>query len=79
MREAGGAWSLVFASDARGIGDPPTILLPCGLLEQMEHRLDRAGTGKPLLFSGRAYHYRGRRYLLPTWFQVPRERTPLHP
>jgi hypothetical protein len=79
VRESAGAWSFVFEADASGLVDPPMVLLPCLLLEQMERHARRAGPDDALLISGRVERYHTRNYLLPTSFQVPHHRTPLRP
>jgi hypothetical protein len=79
VRETGGAWSFVFQADATGLADPPMVLLPCLLLEEMERHARRSGPRQPLLVSGRVERYHGRNYLLPTSYQVPRDHTPLRP
>ncbi len=79
VREAGGAWSWVFDADAEGLADPPMILLPCRLLQRMEQHPQRSRAHAPMVISGRVFHYHGRRYLLPTSFQIPHDRTTLHP
>ena len=78
-REPGGAWEFTFAPDADGLEDPPVVLLPCLLLERLEQRVEQTSRRQALLVSGRVYRYGRRNYLLPTAFQVPRERTPLRP
>jgi hypothetical protein len=82
IREPGGAWTFVFEADASGLADPPMILYPCLLLEEMEvlrPRADRSARGGALLLSGRVERYHSRNYLLPTAYQVPRRNTPLRP
>jgi len=79
VRESAGAWSFVFEADASGLVDPPMILLPCLLLEQMERHARRADRDDALLISGRVERYHTRNYLLPTSYQVPHHRTPLRP
>ncbi|MCZ6446451.1 MAG: hypothetical protein O6758_09755 [Planctomycetota bacterium] len=79
IREAGGAWSWVFDADAEGLADPPMILLPCRLLQRMEQYPQRSRTHAAMVISGRVFRYQGRRYLLPTSFQIPHDRTTLHP
>ena len=79
VRGSGGAWSFIFSADAAGSADPPMILLPCLLLEDMERHAARSGPDAPLLVSGRVYRYHDRTYLLPTMFLVPREHTVLRP
>jgi hypothetical protein len=49
------------------------------LLERIETYVQRAGSTAPVLLSGRVHAYEGRGYLLPTVFQIPRERTMLRP
>jgi hypothetical protein len=79
-REPAGTWVFTFAADADGQQeDPPMVLMPCLLLERMERQLEQGGRRRVLLVSGRVFRYGRRNYLLPTAFQVPRERTPLQP
>ena len=79
VRTPGGAWTFVFGSDASGLDDPPMILLPTLLLQDMERHAQRSGPASPLLLSGRVYRYHGRNYLLPTMYQIPRNHTTLRP
>ena len=79
VRDGGGAWLFLFDADASGLADPPMILLPCLLLERMERYAQRAESHAPMLLSGRVFRYHQVNYLLPTTFQIPRERTPLRP
>ncbi len=79
VREPGGAWSFVFGADATGLNDPPMILLPCRMLEDMERHALRSSPDEPLLVSGRVTRYRGRNYLLPTMFRIPRHTSSLRP
>jgi hypothetical protein len=79
VREPAGAWSFVFGADATGLSDPPMILLPCRMLEDMERHALRSGPDKPLLVSGRVSRYRGRNYVLPTMFRIPRYTSALRP
>lgn len=79
VHESGGAWTFVFEADANGLADPPLVLLPCLLLQRIEAYAERAGREAPLLVSGRIYRFQRRSYLLPTAFQIPRERTILRP
>jgi hypothetical protein len=78
-RDAGGAWQFIFDADASGRTDPPLTLMPCQLLHRIESYARRAGSNAPVLVSGRVYVYGGRNYLLPTVFQIPRERSELKP
>jgi hypothetical protein len=79
VRETGGAWSFVFEADASGLADPPMILLPCLLLEEMDRHARRSDPDRALLVSGRVERYHARNYLLPTSYQIPRHHTPLRP
>jgi hypothetical protein len=79
VRESDGAWSFVFAADASGLEDPPMILLPCRMLEDLQRHARRSGPDKPLLLTGRVTRYHGRSYLLPTMFRIPRHNTALRP
>ncbi len=79
VREPDGAWSYVFAADATGLADPPMVLLPCRMLEDLQQHAVRRGPSTPLLVSGRVFRYHGRNYLLPTMFRIPRYRTALRP
>ena len=79
VREPGGAWSFVFGADATGLSDPPMVLLPCRMLEDMERHAMRSSPDKPLLVSGRVTRYRSRNYMLPTMFRIPRYTSALRP
>ena len=73
-RSASGAWMLLLEADSRGSGDPPLVLLPSRVLAEIVHHTRTTGPGEPLLVSGALQHYKGRRYLLPSGWRVPRER-----
>jgi hypothetical protein len=77
-RDATGAWLFVFEADASGMADPPMKLMPCLLLQQLQRHYQSRGNA-PLLLSGRVFAYEGRNHLLPTVFQLPRERDMLTP
>lgn len=77
-RDASGAWLFVFEADASGMADPPMNLMPCLLLQQLQRHFQARGNA-PLLLSGRVFAYEGRNYLLPTVYQLPRERDMLTP
>jgi hypothetical protein len=79
VREQDGAWSFVFEADATGLADPPVLLMPCLLLEAMEAHAGSGGPKRPLLLCGVVHRYRGRTWLMPTMYQVPRHTTPLRP
>lgn len=79
VREPEGAWSFVFEADADGESDPPMVLLPCLLLEEMEKHVQQHGSRPNMVVSGRVFRYHARNYLLPTAFQIARQRTPIRP
>lgn len=74
-----GTWWFTFDADVDGLGDPPMVLLPCLLRERMERYAERSDERAAMLLSGRVYQYEDRNYILPTMFQIPRERTALRP
>ena len=70
-----GAGPVVFAfsSDGAKADDPPVVLMPCGLLVDLQEQLERADVAPELVLSGRVYAYRGVNYVLPTSYRtVPR-------
>ena len=77
-RDIRGAWIFVFDADAEGLADPPMVLMPCQLLERIAGHASRGETGA-IIVSGRVFAFHGVNYLLPTVFQVARERTRLTP
>jgi len=74
-----GAWSIVFDSDSAGLQDPPLIILPCRLLEQMEKRAKQLGDRFQLKISGTVYLYHDGKYLLPTIMTIPYKQDNLSP
>ena len=74
-----GTWWFTFDADSSGLSDPPMVILPCLLLERMERYAARSGAYTAMLLSGRVYEYEYRNYILPTMFQIPRERTTINP
>jgi hypothetical protein len=72
------AWAFVFDNDSdtasAGAGDRPMILVPSLNLETMEKIAARQGDAVIFELSGRVLEYRGRNYLIPTMFQVVRDR-----
>ena len=74
IRDRSGAWVVVLDADTWGLMDPPMILLPSRQLVSMEAWARRGGIGRPLLISGEVFTYRGRHFLLPSAWRIPRER-----
>ena len=73
-RSNGGAWIIVFDADARGLREPPMVLLPSITLRSMEYWARATGMNRPVLISGQVYTYRGQHFLLPTAWRTPVER-----
>ena len=71
-RLTGGEWAVVFDNDHRTDSrvDPPAVLLPCKMMERLEHIADEFGDDRPIEFTGRVYRYKGRMYALATLFRV---------
>ncbi|MGC8624745.1 MAG: hypothetical protein ACP5VQ_05715 [Phycisphaerae bacterium] len=63
-------WIFVFQTDSPRLTAPPLILLPCHLLERMENRSAHDGTEIKFRISGRITQFKGRNYLLITYFEV---------
>lgn len=62
-----------FAADGVEADDPPVVLMPCGLLEDLEDHVRDADVAPEFAVSGRVYAYRGANHLLPTSYRtVPR-------
>ena len=79
-RTVQGGYIFTFDADATGLADPPMTLLPCRLLERIDRHLRRQPQQQSaILITGHVYAYDGQNFLLPTVFQVPRERTVLTP
>ena len=67
-----GGWRFVFESSRGDLGEREATLLPCAVLERLEHQA-RAGQGPmPVVLSGQVTRFQGRAYLLPTSFATPR-------
>lgn len=75
----GGFAVFVFAADSaeNATQDPPMILQPCRLLENMEDYVDRHGDHVTFVVSGQVHVYRGANYLLPTMMKIYIDRNDL--
>ena len=69
-----GAWIIVFDADARGLMEPPVILLPSTQLRNLEQWARGGDLSRPMLLSGQIYSYRGKHFLLPSAWREPVER-----
>ncbi len=78
-RDDDGAWVFLFDADSEGLGDPPVTLLPTSTLQSLEKSVAQTGTATPMLLSGEIVLYRDQRFLIPTLFRTPTQRTRLNP
>jgi len=74
LRGRHGAWVFVLDSDAWGTADPPAVLLPSPMLEQLIRSGRRADYRTPIHLSGSLTTYRGRQFIVPTAISSLRER-----
>ncbi len=66
----GGAALFVFEADSADANEPPVILYPCRLLEQMEDYVAERGDTAIFELSGQVYTYRSHTFLLPTLMRL---------
>lgn len=67
-----GEWRFVFESSRGEVGEREVTLLPCAVLERLEHQV-RSGQGPmAVVISGEVTLYWGRAYLLPSSYADPR-------
>ena len=66
---------LCFKPDSGSVGgsEPVFALLPCTTLTSLDAWADATGDGQAITLSGQVFGYRGRRYLMPQMYKVPRE------
>ncbi|MAE62357.1 MAG: hypothetical protein CMJ49_13500 [Planctomycetaceae bacterium] len=72
-------WMFTFDSDTDTLDDPPMILLPCQLLEDMEQIVAREGDAAAFTISGQIFVYHGANYLMPTMVKRVADRGNLQP
>jgi hypothetical protein len=72
IRNAEGAPMAVFDSGASGRTEGPMILMPCQNLTAIENAMDSGNESLTFTLTGEVHVYKGRRYLLPTMYQVNR-------
>ncbi len=69
----GRAVLFTFSADGVNADEPPMVLMPCRLLEELENDVRQRDTAPEFTVSGRVYAYRGVNHLLPTSYRtVPR-------
>lgn len=63
---------LIFAFDADSekAPEPPMVLMPCQLLQNMEDLIRERGDKVSFILSGQIFAYRGANYLLPTMMKL---------
>ncbi len=66
LRNQNGAWMFIFDADAWGTGDPPAVLLPSPMLQQLVAAGRSGDYRRPIHLSGTLSTYRGRRFIVPT-------------
>ncbi len=64
----GGSWAFVFDRDETGDRDEPMVVLPSTALTEMRRLVETSSRTVTFRLSGRVFAYRGRNYVLPTFF-----------
>jgi len=60
----------VFDSDGQALADPPMILLPCQLLENMEQIITDRGDQTVFVITGQVFTYHDVNFLMPTMMKI---------
>lgn len=60
----------VFDSDGEALADPPMILLPCQLLENMEQIITDRGDQTVFVITGQVFTYHDVNFLMPTMMKI---------
>lgn len=68
-----------FEADSKESPEPPMILLPCAMLENMEEWVEQHGDKIVFIISGQVTSYRGTNFLLPTMAKTAINRGNLKP
>ncbi|MCG8509986.1 MAG: hypothetical protein MI741_12230 [Rhodospirillales bacterium] len=75
-----GAYAVfVFEADSENSPEPPMILQPCRLLEDMEDYVDEHGDSVVFVLTGQVHVYRNRNYILPTMMKIAVDKGNLKP
>jgi len=64
----------VFESDSRDNPEPPMMLMPCQLLQNMEDLVADRGDRIVFIITGQVFTYRGANYMLPTVMKLAIDR-----
>lgn len=59
-----------FEADSEHAAEPPMVLMPCQLLQNMEELIRERGDRVQFVLSGQIFSYRGANYLLPTMMKL---------
>lgn len=74
LRVPSGLWIFQFESDSQAAPEPPLLLMPCQLLENMEELTRQRGDRLVFLLSGQVFTYHGRNWLLPSMMKLDVDR-----
>lgn len=74
-RTARGEYAIVFDADTQTRGDPPMILMPGMVTQDVERTAERFGEITTFEFSGRVFTYRDRNYFQPFMFVAESSRS----
>lgn len=66
----GASMVFVFDADEKGNPEPPMVIMPCRMLQNMEDLVRERGDSIAFKLSGQVYTYRGANYLLPTMMKL---------
>jgi len=66
----GASMVFVFDADEKDSPDPPMVIMPCQMLQNMEDLVRERGDSIAFKLSGQVYTYRGANYLLPTMMKL---------
>lgn len=66
----GASMVFIFDADEKGNPEPPMVIMPCRMLQNMEDLVRERGDSIAFKLSGQVYTYRGANYLLPTMMKL---------
>jgi len=75
----GGQPMFIFDADDTESPEPPMLLMPCQLLQNMESLVAERGDKSVFILSGQIFTYRGANYLLPTTMKLAIDKGNLQP
>lgn len=74
LRIPAGLWIFQFEADSQSAPEPPVLLMPCQLLENMEELNRQRGERLVFVLSGQVFTYHGRNWLLPSMMKLDVDR-----